>query len=212
MIQVTQAGVVADRGAISGLCEQFNRQSFALLPRLLDPALLARVSEGLDRGTWDIRVHDGIGVEEISRSTAVALLLLLANDPEFLALIADITGCGPFTWFGGRIYRMIGGTDHHDSWHDDVGNGLVAMSLNLSPRGFRGGVFQMRERTSSHLLADYANTGLGDAILFRISADLKHRVTVVEPGEPKVAFAGWFDAGRPSFRHRLHEMDAAAAG
>jgi hypothetical protein len=205
MIQVTERGLVADRDTIAIRREQFGRSRFAELPQLLEPPLLGRILDVLDHGTWDRYVHDGIGVDEISRSAVLTILRFLSNDPKFLAMMGDITGCGPFTWFGGRVYRMLAQADHQDSWHGDVENGPVAMSINLSPRGYHGGRFQLRKRRSTQLLVDFANTGAGDAILFATANDLEHQVTPVEPGEPKVAFAGWFAAGPSSLHDRLKE-------
>jgi hypothetical protein len=97
---------------------------------------------------------------------------------------------------------------HADDWHNDAMAGrLIAMSLNLSPRGFNGGVFEMRERKSRRMLAEIANTGLGDAILFRLSRDFEHRVSAVETGEPKTAFAGWFSNDQ-TVRERMSQESA----
>jgi hypothetical protein len=59
---------------------------------------------------------------------------------------------------------------------------------------FRGGTFELRNRSTLALLAQVNNTGFGDALLFRISADLEHRVTEVVDTVPKTACAGWFRA------------------
>ena len=57
---------------------------------------------------------------------------------------------------------------HSDSWHDDDGDGrMVALSLNLSTNGYRGGVLQIRDKQSGEILHEVANTGFGDAIVFR---------------------------------------------
>lgn len=53
-------------------------------------------------------------------------------------------------------------------------------------------MLQIAERDSKRILAEVANTGYGDAVIFEISEDLEHRVTEVEPGPDKTAFAGWF--------------------
>jgi hypothetical protein len=53
------------------------------------------------------------------------------------------------------------------------------------------------------MLAEIANTGWGDAMLFRTSKQLQHRVTDVVGNEPKTAFAGWFKSeDRNPFRER----------
>lgn len=45
------------------------------------------------------------------------------------------------------------------------------------------------------LLQEVRNTGFGDALLFRISENLVHRVQGVTGEHPKIAFAGWFVQG-----------------
>ena len=95
----------------------------------------------------------------------------------------------------GRVYRMIPGSGHYDSWHSDmIGHRMIGMSINLSPEPYSGGVFQLRERDSEQILYEVANTGLGDAILFRLADHLQHRITDVDGTIPKTAFAGWFQS------------------
>ena len=102
--------------------------------------------------------------------------------------------------FTGRIYRMNSGGDHYDSWHDDVsGHRLIALSLNLATQAHQGGVLQIRERASKRVLHEVVNTTVNDAIIFKISRELQHRVTTVEGTASRTAFAGWFRS-QPSFR------------
>ena len=102
---------------------------------------------------------------------------------------------------------------HYDAWHTDNADGrLAVLSINLSPRGYQGGLLQMRERGSEQVITEIANTGIGDALLFRISENLLHRVTGVEGAEPKTAFAGWFSATAPSFADRLRGLESRTVG
>lgn len=212
MIQLRKAGLVADREDVERLRSQFEKTHFFTLQGLLDPQLLSLVLSYIEQGQWRENVVSGsYSYSETvldEAGAAINLLQFVINAPRFLEAISEITGCGSMTWFDGRIYRM--GDSHTDEWHNDaVEDRLVAMSLNLSPRGFEGGLFEMRERKSGRMLVEIANTGLGDAILFRISKDLEHRVTDVQPGEPKTAFAGWFSAGQ-SLRERLSNQKEIA--
>ena len=50
----------------------------------------------------------------------------------------------------------------------------------------------MKRRDSDAIMQEIHNTGFGDALLFRISKQLKHRVQEVKGEIPKTAFAGWF--------------------
>ena len=49
---------------------------------------------------------------------------------------------------------------------------VVGMSLNLSREVYSGGVLQIRNRESEALISEAANTGSGDAVIFRLSRDL----------------------------------------
>jgi len=194
MIQLGKSRVVADPQDIERCRIEFDEKHCVLLPKLLEPPLLDFLLERLEQGLWQDRVHEDIGNEVVLEdASAGGLLHFVANAPAFLKIVEEITGCGPLTQFEGRIYRFVPNSGHYDSWHNDNGNGrLVAMSLNLSLRGYEGGVFQLREWSSKRMLAEIANTGWGDATLFRISGELEHQVTEVTGEQPKTAFAGWF--------------------
>jgi hypothetical protein len=115
------------------------------------------------------------------------------NDEKLFQFIEDITGCDRINCFEGRVYRVNPNEGHHDSWHNDIGEGrLVGMSLNLSREVYSGGRLQIRERESGTLISEAVNTGSGDAVIFRLSRDLQHRITEVEGSASKTAFAGWF--------------------
>ena len=80
-----------------------------------------------------------------------------------------------------------------------VENRLIGMSLNLSKDVFQGAVFQLRDRYSKRILHETANTGCGDAIIFRLADHLQHRNTEVTGTAPKTAFAGWFRSHQPGY-------------
>jgi hypothetical protein len=65
---------------------------------------------------------------------------------------------------------------------------------------------------SGTVLSEMVNTGQGDAILFRISHNLKHMVTAVTGSEPKTAFAGWFRSGETTFYETLRETLSDSSG
>jgi hypothetical protein len=196
---------------VDTLRDEFQATHSTRLPALLDAALIQVVLEGMGRGTWMSNEHVGLAREVIlDDMRTLDLLHFVANTPAFLALVRELTGCHAITRFEGRVYRMVPGTDHHDSWHDDAGeHRLVGMSLNLGPRPYAGGTFQIREKSERAVLRELPNTRPGDAILFRISDALTHRVTRVEGPEPKTAFAGWFLAD--GLNHFSMLLDAARA-
>ena len=199
MIQLQKSKVVADPEDVERWKIEFREMHCVVLPNLLEPRLLDVLFERMERGQWRDSVNEGVGHEVIlNDAPAGGLLHFGVNAPIFLNTVQEITGCRPLTRFWGRVYRFIPNSGHHAVWHGDTENGLIGMSLNLSRRGYEGGLFQLRERQTERMLAEIANTGWGDAMLFRISKQLQHRVTEVTGEEPKTAFAGWFMSGYPN--------------
>jgi hypothetical protein len=201
LIQFTREGLNCTSD-LTKLSEVFARRQTLRLRALLHADLIRVVIDQINRGKWIPRDHDTIGREVVLDSVgALSTLLFISNAPAFLHAIEQVTGCGPITMFDGRVYRIVPGTDHYDTWHDDVGdNRLIGMSINLGREPYSGGVFQLREK-GGPILQELPNVIQGDAILFRISPNLKHRVTPVEGRIPKTAFAGWFRSGtRELFR------------
>jgi hypothetical protein len=142
--------------------------------------------------------YGGVGSDLVSWNSPVAgALHLLMNDPRLLKFIQRVSGCGPIGSFTGRLYRMIARPGMDFDWHSDLtANDVrvgVAMTINLGARPYRGGMLQMRH-ADDDAISEIPNTGPGDAIVFRLARDLRHRVTPVEGREPKTAFTGWFVA------------------
>ena len=98
---------------------------------------------------------------------------------------------------------MLPSSAHYDSWHDDINadeGRILGMSVNLSPVRFAGGAFELRGRESKNMVYRHENTGPGDALIFRLSPRLQHRVTDVVGDVPKTAFAGWFRSEPDDYR------------
>lgn len=197
-LQIARAGVrPLDSAEATRLAADFDDQHCVRLPRLLEPRLLEILQQRIDRhDAWKPHVHrlvHGESTELVFGDDAtLGLLSALFNDPAVFRDVRAITGCDPIAAFQGRIYRMDPGT-HHDVWHTDAnGNYMVALSLNLTREPFEGGELRLRERAGGRLRAQVANTGPGDAIVFRIDGALEHVVGPVTGRTPKVAWAGWF--------------------
>jgi 2-oxoglutarate-Fe(II)-dependent oxygenase superfamily protein len=175
----------------------FDRDHAVRLRGFLSDATLERVHDCIEAGEFTVREHAGISTELcIESGAAPALLLFLTNDVELFGLVRAITGCGRIGLFDGRVYRMLAGSEHEDSWHDDLGaNRMVAMSVNLGYEPYEGGVLEIRDRDSREILSRLEDPGPGDATLFRIDPKLQHRVSSVEGETPRTAFAGWFASG-----------------
>ncbi len=209
MIQLTRTGVVfsGSESDLRRLRTQFDRDDYIILPRLFESDLLQNVLKRIESARFIPFDHKGIALEFcMEDQPTIGLLTFVANVPAFHRLIERITGCGRIGEYSGRVYRMTSCDGHYDHWHDDLCDGrMIAMSVNLTPALFRGGAWQMRRYGAEEMLHEVHNTGLGDALLFRISPELEHCVQGVEGDIPKTALAGWFVSGR-SFHQAAREL------
>jgi hypothetical protein len=199
MLQLTRSAFVCTESAdtLAEMRRCFNRSHAIRLPGFLDPELLELVRRSVREGAFSDRADEGIAREQcMDPNAALGLLYLIANDGSLFDIVRRITGCGPIGSFIGRVYRMRAGAGHYDRWHSDMdGARLIGMSVNLTEGEFTGGAFELQEAGADSLAWTVANTGPGDAILFRIADGLHHRVTGVEGHVARVAFAGWFQSG-----------------
>jgi hypothetical protein len=203
VIQLTRSGAVISAASdeLARLRTQFACDQCILLPRLIDADLLHTIQRRIDESEFRPFIHEGIGHDSnLVDQFTVHMLFFLTNDPRFLQIVRGITACAAIDAFHGRVYRMDPASSNRDSWHDDmIENRLVGMSLNLSTRPFRGAAFQLRDRHSTRILREVANTGGGDAIVFKLASHLQHRNTDVTGTAPKTAFAGWFRSHQPDY-------------
>jgi hypothetical protein len=208
MIQLSKLGMVA-RGSekdLSLLRAQFDRQHLVRLPKFIEPKVLEEVLRRVSSGSFQRKAHRNIGVEVcLDDSKTLSLMNFLTNNSNLFKIIEQITTCGRIGCFVGRIYRMVPGEGHYDNWHTDIlGNRLVALSVNLSPVAYSGGVLLLRDRPTRRMLQEIVNTGFGDAILFKLAPHLEHKITNVEGMVPKTAYAGWFSSA-PDFYSELRK-------
>jgi hypothetical protein len=199
MLQVTRESLVCTEpdATLAAMRGHFDEHHAVHLPRFLHPALLAFIQRSLRTARFDDRVDEEIAREQCMADNAtLAMLWLLMNDARLFDVIGRITGCAPLEYFSGRVYLMRADADHYDRWHSDMSYGRrIGMSVNLSEGEFQGGAFELRRADAESAQWSIANTGPGDAILFRIDHNLRHRVTAVVGRVPRVAYAGWFQGG-----------------
>lgn len=213
MLQLRKSSVAVGPACVGRLRSDFAENSCVLLPKLLDPELLQLLVPRLAQPRWVRRIDKDIAAEDVFEDElALGLLHFVTNSPAFLDAIRNVCDCAGASVFRGRIYRLLPDSVHHDSWHDDAGDEkdhrLVGMSINLGQRAYAGGVFQLRDFDSKRMIREIANTGWGDATLFRLSLQLEHRVTDVTGKEPRIAFAGWFRSGEDDFFTSLRRASA----
>ncbi len=174
------------------------------LPGFFAPPLLAFLRREIREKDFRERPRGKTGLESYLASQRVlGLLDFLVNDPALFRVVEGVLGCPRVRIFRSKIYRMVPGHPHHKDWHQDTRPWhQVAMSVNLSPGRFGGGVLQIRDRRSGRMLYEGANTGPGDAVLFPVAPHLEHQVTDVAGRGIRMAYAGWF-LERPAFSAML---------
>ena len=198
MITISRRGteVTASDADFARLRETYDARHHVRLPGFFAGDLLSLLDRDLTPANFQTRNDGGIARELILGETpAYFAVMFLLNCPLLFDAIARIIGLDGLRRFDGRVYRMLSGASFYDSWHNDAGQPdeprLAAISINLGgPDG--GGALQMRERESERVIEEIANQERGDAILFRVSPALQHRLLPVEGDAPRTACAGWF--------------------
>ena len=205
VLELTRTGprISGDESEWVRLREEFLRMPCLHFRGVLRADLMQVIARELRGAGFCDLTHQGIGTEQVMEESPLwHQLNFLMNDSRLYQFIERITGCESIGCFQGRVYRVAPGAGHHDDWHSDVcDTRLIGVSINLGAEEFDGGVFELREERG-RLLARVANTGLGDAIVFRIAQGLQHRIIDVVGSRAKTAFAGWFRA-QPDYRTLL---------
>ncbi len=189
--------VFASSSDLQHAARQWKTQHAITLPRLLAPELLAFVQERIERDGFHERVHEDLPSRPVdlalNHGVAASLLALVTNDRVFLECARLLTGRDDIRSFLGRVHRRVPRAGHEDAWHDDLSNGrIAALTINLSPREYRGGVLEIRDRVTGEIVFAIANTGPGDAVLFELHERLEHRVTSPTGDVARTVYAGWF--------------------
>jgi hypothetical protein len=198
MIQLTRRGLnfTGVEQDLDALRREFDRRNCFLLENFLHPDVVSLLLPMIRTATFLPTTHDDdVGSElQMEPNLALHLLSFLTNDLKLFDLVQKITSCGPVGCFQGRVYKLTSHPAHILDWHNDFNEPgrLIAMSLNLSTAPFRGGVLQIREVRGGRIVSEVANTGFGNAVIFRISRDLEHQVTQIQGAAPRISFAGWF--------------------
>jgi len=178
------------------LQEKFSVEHGVLLPNLIAPEIVELLLDLIRESQFEVRNYGGVTRELwLPRSTAGETLDFLLNNPVFLDSVRQITGVAVNSFPAGRIYRFAPGEGHYVDWHNDIHateKRLLAISINLSPTPFEGGELVIREAKTNKVVFEYANSGLGDAVIFQVDRSLEHRVSPLRGNNARTAFAGWF--------------------
>ncbi len=187
----------------------FDETHVIRLPQFFDAELFADVRQLIEGAELVASEHD-VGHEVIVASEeGKALIEFLLNDDVLFEAVDTLTGCGHIGCFSGRIYSLRAEANEEFDWHSDlVQDRLLAISVNLGREPYEGGVLEIADRATRTVQQRVLNTAPGDAVLFRLSPELVHRVTPVLGMAPKIAWAGWFRS-RPSYHRVLARLDDA---
>lgn len=183
--------------------DAFDRVHCLRLPRFVAPRLLEAVQANLSAAASSFVKYDGVGTEtRLEFGKSAAALDLAMNDQRLFETLQALTGLGPIGYFGGRVYTMRAGAGGF-GWHsDNEGHRLIGFSVCLGAESFAGGQLQIADAETETPVCEIANTVAGDAVIFRISPDVVHRVLPVEGSVPKVAYSGWFRS-EPTYQEFL---------
>ena len=95
---------------------------------------------------------------------------------------------------------MIGEDCGHEDWHQDCtpeNKKVLGFSLDLSPKPYLGGELALKEAGQAQPFAVNKTENLGDALIFRLAPNLRHRVLPITGAQRRFAFVGWFLGEQP---------------
>lgn len=82
MIQIQKSKVIADPEDVARSKGEYSERHCVVLPKLLDPPLLALLFERFERGRWRDSVNEGVGHEVVLfDAPAIGLLHFGVNTP-----------------------------------------------------------------------------------------------------------------------------------
>jgi hypothetical protein len=213
MIQLARTGFTCTED-MSMLRARFKSEHCIYLRNMIHPDLLSMLSAKVDEAEFGSRHYDAVGDElRMAPNLVSGTLQFILNDESIFSWVRQVTNCEPVGCFNGRVYMLMPGKGHSFDWHDDChdnSNRLIALSVNLGSKPYEGGLLELREAASKKIVFRSPHLNCGDAVMFRISAALEHRVTPVTGYTPKIAFAGWFQ-NQPIFSTTIYNVEKFAS-
>lgn len=203
-IWINQRGLhIGDEATVHEAAADFARIASLVMPKFFDPVLLARLSPGKEAADFRSRYTPGIGTQLVNWDPRLigAVRMHMVSD-QLRQILSVITGMPIPRGFDGILSRSEPGGQQRLDWHDDqrkVGGRVLGLTLNVGT-SYQGGRLQVRSKATKEHFANVGLTNPGDAVLFRISRDLEHRVTDVVGTQARLVLTGWFhDAPKPGF-------------
>lgn len=177
------------------VARDFARYRAIACANAIEPDLLASLTRLCREGHFESDDVKDLGHREVeSPQRAGRALTHVLKRADLFGWIERATGCGPLETIDGRVVRAR--ANNHDQllWHDDLDHPRrrLAITINLSERGYEGGVFELREKRTERLLATHHHLAPGTALIFDVDHDIEHRVLPVTSGGPRCVYTGWF--------------------
>ncbi|MGN6398635.1 MAG: 2OG-Fe(II) oxygenase [Mucilaginibacter sp.] len=195
---MAEGNIFIDDTKIQSYKQEYADTYSILLPGFLPPSVLNNFLRKLDKVQFQTKFE----MDESNKfgqvlfvpqnDTLLFFFQFIINNPGLFSILQELTGCGSIGNFVGRIHRSQEGEQHGIDWHgDNSDNRLLAMTLGLGTCDYSGGKLQMRETGSEKIIREFGHINAGDAVIFKISPGLQHRLTVLDTGQRTVG-VGWF--------------------
>lgn len=196
LLSPTKTYLTDDPGYRTHLRQAFMQSHVLVFPNILE-SRLRQLLDGLSgKASFIAQSVPKLGERRVEAPPALIGKALRATlkRPNMLQFLEDITGCGPLADIEGEVAEFSPQPLEELDWHDDrnVPARRLAITINLDDTLYEGGTFEMRTKHSKEPLIRHTHRDIGTALIFRVSAELEHRVHPVTAGGPRRVFAGWF--------------------
>jgi hypothetical protein len=182
---------------------QFEADRVLSVPNAISEQFLGTLLAIVDNGVFVREQVDRLGYRGVETPPLAGRVLSLAlRRASFLEWLRKVTGLKDITGVSGTVAETAPSADEALDWHDDLNKPerRLAITVDLSPARYQGGVFEMRRKGDTSPFFSHAHRAAGSLLLFAISPQLEHRLTPVTEGGPRRVFAGWFVAEDRSAR------------
>lgn len=178
------------------LRETFRDCHVIAIPGFLDVGFVSLLRGFLEKSVFRAQPIVQLGERHVEAPPGIIGKALTAGlrRPNLLRFLEETTDCGVLGSVEGELATYTPQPRQALSWHDDRNDPRrrLAITINLGDAYYEGGTFELRKKHSGQLLCWHTHRAVGDALIFRVSDDLEHRVVPVLAGGPRHVYAGWF--------------------